>query len=90
MTLELNQITPRLRTIALGAFVALACSACASEQTVATIPAGSMGPSSPPPGVASAYDSSRQVASSGPVGYPMPNNGSGLMPSTYTAPTSNR
>jgi hypothetical protein len=78
MTLGLIRIAPRLvgqgRVIVLGAVVALVCSACASEQTVATMPAGRTA------SMISANDPTKQVASA-PLGYPQVTGGGASLPS---------
>ena len=90
MSPETIRITPRLisrgRAIALGALAALACSACASEETVATVPYnGGMAPT-----MAAANDPAKQVASKPPLGYPWANNGPSLPTASANAPTVTR
>ena len=89
MSLESIRIAPRPigqgRAILLGAVVALACSACASEETVATAPAGGMVPP-----MAAANDPPKRVASSPPLGYPWANSGPSLPTASANAPTVTR
>jgi len=88
MILELIQIAPRLasrgRAIALGAVVALACSACASEEKVTASPQ-----SGGVPTMTAANDPPRQVASA-PLGYPWATNGPSLPSAVANAPTVTR
>lgn len=76
MTHESTRIAPRGRLIVLGGLVALACSACASEEIVATMPAGNMAP----PPMTAANDPSKTVASA-PLGYPWMNGSGPSLPS---------
>jgi hypothetical protein len=90
MTLELIRTASRRitqgRAIVLGGIVALVCSACASEETVATVPAGS---GMTPPMMAAANDPARQAASA-PLGYPWATNGASLPSAVAKAPTVTR
>ena len=90
MSLETIRIAPRLvgrgRAILLGAVAALACSACASEETVATVPYSG----GTPPTMAAANDPPKQVASSPPLGYPWATNGPSLPTASANAPTVTR
>ena len=89
MSLESIRIAPRTfnrgRAIVLGAVAALACSACASEETVATVPYGGA-----PPAMAAANDPPKKVASSPPLGYPWANSGPSLSTASANAPTATR
>jgi hypothetical protein len=90
MTLELirnaSHVVAQGRAIALGGVVALFCSACASEETVATVPAGS---GMTPPMMAAANDPPKQAASA-PLGYPWATNGASLPSAVAKAPTVTR
>ena len=91
MPLESIRITPCLanrgRTIALSALVALACSACASEETVSTVPNGGM-----PPMMSDSNEPTNRVASTATLSYPPPNNGpaESASSSSVYSPTYNR
>ena len=75
MSLELiRNVGGRGRALGLGAIVALACSACASEE-VASVPAGA----GYAPPVMATSDSPKKVAAA-PMGYPWMNPGGPSLP----------
>ena len=89
MIFELIRTAPRLdvrgRAFALWAVVALASSGCASERTVATVPAGG----GMPPVMAAANDPPKAKVASAPLGYPWAT-GASLPTASAGAPTVTR
>jgi hypothetical protein len=81
MSLDLiRNVGGRGRALGLGAIVALACSACASEE-VATAPYnGGMPPATAPAMAASDSSSAKKVAAAPPMAYPWMNAGGPSLP----------